>query len=505
MGNRLNHKKRKVVFQAAALTFIASFCAFYALSTSAVVSAATPLISTPTSGNVAADAMISNNYLQPSFSSPLPLLVFDASKADDLPNYENNFFIETDVLSSDNKTNNTLSSAVLTDSSAAIHNITDNENNSDKKHDYFIRFEEETQLLELPSTREFFVLGAMDDKSLIRNYIGYSMANEIFADAPDIRLCELVIRDGNEYRYQGVYLLVALPPEPDSFLLQRSTQGVEMVLDTYADLHDDSIGELTIPLKEKAGWDDSYNNVLGKLSWAEEVLYYNTSRTFYQYQELFDVESFVDAFILGELTENYTGMHNAYYYHNSDTNLISHAPLWDFNHAFDNNADKPVSPNEMHYTEATYFRQLFKSPSFGNQIKTTYLNLRRDALDEQTLTELINDAVDLVSPAIDRDWARWNGYRHVQLKPLTEIKIDENTTQKVEPFSRQSNSYEDEILRIKTQLREHSLHFAVNITQFNFQEREISKEIVLNSNPIWIVVFLVFFFLVVRFVRKYGV
>ena len=496
----ISKKMREIVV----LALLLGFCTHPALANSSLVPAAATALSEQAFGTNDADGINETGYLQPDFISPLPMLIFDSSKTTHQPNYENNFFLETEILSSDD-TSNTLASAVSAGEKSALHNITDRENRSDKKHDYFIRFEAETPLLGLPATREFFVLGAMDDKSLIRNYIGYSIAKDIYSGSPDVRLCELIIRSGGTYRYQGVYLLVAVPPIPEGILLQRSTRGVEMRLETYADAHDDEIGALTIPLTAKPGWDDSYNEVLGKLSWAEEVLYYTTSRTFYEYQELLDVESFIAAFILGELTENYTGMHNAYYYYDHGTERIAFAPLWNFGHALDNDANNPVSPNWTYYTEATYFQQLFKSPSFAKQIVATYLQLRRNALDEETLVKLVDDAAALVYPAIARDWARWNEYQHVQLKPLTEIIIDKNTTRKIEPFSRQSDSYEGEILRMKAQLREHSLQFAVNVTQFDFQEREISKEIVLNSNPIWIVVFIVFFFLIVRFVRKYGV
>ena len=503
MRNRLSHKKRKNTGRFAALILILSVFVLQVLPASVPVLAA--VVPVQSLGTGAEDTTVIDNCVQKDFAGSLPLLVFDFSQAEDMPNYENNFFTETEILSSDNEKSNTLSSVTSVGSNGSVQNLTDRENTTDDKHDYFIRFDAETQLLGLPSIREFFVLGGMDDKSLIRNYIGYSIGKEVFVGSPDVRLCELMIRDGDEYRYQGVYLLVAPHPAPDDFLLQRSTQGVEMVLETYADLNDDTIGELTIPLRKMAGWDDSYNDVLGKLSWTEEVLYDTSSRSFYQYQEMIDVESFVSGFILGELTENYMGMHNAYYYYNSGKDRVAFAPLWNFEYAFDNESKRPISSKSIYYTEATYFRQLFKSPSFANEMKEYYLQLRRGALDEQALMELVDEAVVLVSSAVNRDWARWDEYRHVQLQPLTEIKINKETILEIEPFSRQSDNYEDEILRIKTQLREHSLHFAVNVTRFDFQEREISKEIVSNSNPVWIVIFIVVFFLVVNFVRRYGV
>ena len=522
MPKRFKHKKCGITHRAAVRAAVLVFCCFQVLGFSVPAFAAstaplseshleapTPTLApapSPDPVKVVELSITANGYLKPNFSSALPLIIFDSTEADTPPNYENNFFLETVISSSDDSTENTLASAAPADPKSGVHNLTDRENtSSDEKFDYFVRFDEATPLLGLSSTCEFFVLGAKDDKSLIRNYIGYSMAAAIFADSPEVRLCELIIRDGEGYRYQGVYLLVAVKPLPAGLPLQRSTGSVEMVLETYADHNDETVGQLTIPLMEKAGWDDSYNDVIGKLSWTEEVLYNTDTRTFYQYQDMIDVESFVNAFILGELTENYSWLNNAYYYYTSDTDLISYTPLWSFEHAIDNDAESPVTINGMYFTDATYIRQLFKSPSFANQIKTTYLQLRREALSEQTIMKLADDAAALVSTAVNRDWSRWDNYRHVQMRPLTELRIDADTTLKIEPFSRQSDSYENELLRIKTQLREHSLHFAVNVTQFDFQEREISKEIVLNSNPIWIVVFIVVFFVIVRFVRMYGV
>ena len=475
--NNLNHKVRRVVCHSVVLLLILSICGLQ-------------ILLTPTSASAESSDDILNDLVQPSFSSPLPLLIFDSTNASTVPNFENNFFQETEILSSNSETNNSLSTINFAGFKGMVQNITELGGVSDKKYDFFIRLEKEANLLGLKSTSEYLLLGGRDDKSLIRNYLGFSLAKDIFADASDIQLCELLIREGDEYRYQGVYLLVGTTPmPPDGVLLQRSTQGVEEPLETYADQQDDDIGELTIPFRKTLEWDDRYNELLGRLSWTEEVLYNTDSSTFYQYQEMLDVESFVSGFILGELTANYHGMFNSYYFVNNDTGRISFVPLWNFTYAFDNDPANPVSPEDISFIEATYFRQLFKSPHFANEVKMSYLHLRKDALDEETLLKLIDEAVALVSPAVERDWARWHDYRHVFLQPS----------------DRQTDTFGEEILSIKTHLREHSLHFALELTELDVQEQEIDKEIVLNSNPIWIVVFLVFFFLIVRFVRKYGV
>ena len=460
--------------------------------------------STGISNEGLANATTPHAPVQPNFSSPLPLIILDSSEAESQPSQDNSYSLDLEVLSSNGNTANSISSATRVSSGATLHNMTDRTNSTDRKHDYFVRFDNEVELLDLPSTREYFILGAMDDKSLIRNYVGYSLAQEVFADSPEIKLCELILRDGEGDQYQGVYLLVAWPPAPERVLFHRSTQGTGSTLETYADHHDNTIGELTIPFRDMSVWDKRYDEALGKLSWAEEVLYDTTSNIFYEYQEMIDVESFISGFIVGELVGNFDGMHNLYFYFDGATGLISYAPLWNFQHALDNDPRNPVTPDTINFPEATYFRQLFKSPSFATQIQTDYLQLRRVALDEGALMKLVDEAAALVSSVQERDWERWNDYQHVQLQPLTEVEIDGDTTE-IEPFSRETDSFESEILRVKTQLRERSLHLAINVTQFDFQEQEISKEIVLSTNPIWMIIFVVAFFVIVHLVRRYGV
>ena len=445
-----------------------------------------------------------DGYAQPDFSGSLPLLILEFAPGDTQAREEDNFFLDAKVWEADEEEENALSKASAV-GAALVQNMTERENLTDQKHDYYLYFAAETELLGMSGTQEYFVLGGMNDKSLIRNYVGHSMAQSLFENAPEIRMCELFLRTAAGHRYQGVYLLVAKPAAPNGILLRRSLSGEDSPLETYADLHDPSIGNLTIPFTQYVGWDDRYNEVLGRLSRAEEVLYYTTSRTFYQYQELFDVDSFVAGYILGELTGNYAEMHDAFYHFEKQADMISLSPIWNFGQAFDNQADLPAEGNTANYTEATYYNQLFKSPQFAGQIQSTYLKLRQDALDEQALVALVERAAAKAAPAAERDWVRWGQYQHVKLQPLKEIQIDKDTVEKIVPFSRQSTTFEEEILRVKNHLREHSLYFAVEITQFDFQEREISKEIVLNSNPIWIVIFLVVFFLIVQFVRRYGV
>ena len=46
------------------------------------------------------------------------------------------------------------------------------------------------------------------DKSLLRNYLAYATAREVMPYVQDCRFCEVVWYDGQNYQYEGVYLLM---------------------------------------------------------------------------------------------------------------------------------------------------------------------------------------------------------------------------------------------------------------------------------------------------------
>ncbi len=50
--------------------------------------------------------------------------------------------------------------------------------------------------------------GSMADKSMIRNYLAYRISSEVSDVTPDSQFCEVIIKDGDRYVYQGLYLMM---------------------------------------------------------------------------------------------------------------------------------------------------------------------------------------------------------------------------------------------------------------------------------------------------------
>ncbi|GEM_PF-588868 len=469
-----------------------------------VLAAGTDAVKAEAAGSICEDIKLTDDYYaEDGFSSQMPILVLEFPDVG--AEEQNDFFMASTVLSFAGEQTNILDKSPVLVQTAAVRNMTDRTNSTSEKHDYFLRFDEAQKLIGDTAGKEYILLGAMHDKSLIRNYVGYSIAAAMMEDQFNFQLCEVFLRNRKGDLYQGVYLLAEMPHRDNAVLFHRNTGGEQIMIDTYSTMNDPSAGYISIPFIEATQWDDRFNDPIGSFSTAESVLYSTDSRTFYTYSDWFDMPSFFASLMVGELTENYAGMMDAYYYYNIDKKNISAAPIWNFDLAFDNQADEPVVSDQMQYDEAPYYEHFFKSPQFARQVQREYLKLRNGSLNERSLNRLVDEAAAYVAPAADRDWSRWDNYSSYQLKPLTEIELDDDTVKPVVPFSRQTDTYEAELLRLKHTLREHNLQIAREFTGFDFNEREISKEIVLNTNPVWPVLFMIVFFMLVRFARRYGV
>lgn len=449
-------------------------------------------------------ALTQDHYALEGFSSNLPVLVLtlqEGARASE----ESGYFFDVSMQAFDGAPQNSLDDTAAFSGGASLRNMTHKTRAMGiRKDDYYLRFETPQALAGLGPAGEYMLLGAQHDKSLIRNYVGYTLAAGFIEDAPGIQLCEVFLRNSKGDMYQGVYSLVQLPAKGDEVLFHRSLTGDGIPVETFSTRNYPENGQVYLPFQETTAWDDRYSKSIGALSYAEDVLYSTDSHTFYSTSNYLDIPSFVNQFILGEVMQDYAGMYEGYYTYDADTGLVSVASIWNFEYAADNLPDTPARPEEMGYDKAPYLGQLFKSPSFATMIQERYLALRQTALNEARLQQVVAEGAAQVAGAVQRDHARWNGYRTYALRPLTEIVLEDESVQAVLPYARQAGTYSEELLRLRYTLREHNIHTAINITQFDFSEREVHKEIVLNSSPVWPIVFIIGILLLVRFVRRYG-
>jgi len=142
------------------------------------------------------------------------------------------------------------------------------------------------------------------------------------------------------------------------------------------------------------------------------------------YRAYMDVNSFIDYFIIGEVSRNVDAYKKScYYYKDRDDNggLLHAGPVWDFDWAWKNIYDNcyiweatdgsnwayrvnecnnwPVVPSWM--------RRLLEDPTFRGALHTRYTALRQTILSEGYLNHYIDSVRTLVNEAQQRHYTKW--------------------------------------------------------------------------------------------------
>ena len=462
-----------------------------------------------------------NLYAAPGFSSHLPLITIEF-KGKDEPGYvalESNW-LEDDwfnhsVISVYDNTNggeNTLQDEPSFTGISKIQLLADWETESREKHDYYIRLEDGNGqakahgLLGLPANSEYWLVGSMYDKSLIRNYLGYTLAAEIMDNAPKIHFCEVLLQTEEGPLYQGVYLLIERTYADTGVYIQRLAKEYGGIpLFTQYTQTVPGLGSLTVPFYEPEQPQEDLLQLARDLSYIEGVLSSKDPHLFLQYKNLIDENSFVNYFIANELLGNYDAALNTFYsYQNSKAHLLQAGPVWSFERSLDNGVDTPMKVDEILLAQAPFFNDLIKSRDFVNALKGRYNELRAGPLSANHLMNLVDSAVEYLGPAQARDWARWE---HIyQYDPLLALEPytfeDDNRPSRL----RQTESYTQEIIKLKYILQEHSLQISEAIPRLYSLNNLMTAADNYQRNTVlfagFFIIFLVSIFLIKRYTLR---
>ena len=132
-------------------------------------------------------------------------------------------------------------------------------------------------------------------------------------------------------------------------------------------------------------------------------------------------------------------------------------PPWDYDNAFDNY--KLETPADKFYTvERAWYYMLFKDEQFCEQVINRYRSLRHGVLSEDYLYSFIDDTLDYLGPAIERNWTVWD-YTFEEDRELT-------------PEARQPQSFEEAIDDLKTFIHERGAwldQYIENLRQYSHE------------------------------------
>ncbi len=298
------------------------------------------------------------------------------------------------------------------------------------KSGYSIKFikneveENPVEFLGMAKHDEWALHGPYLDKSLIRNYMWYNIGGEIMEYTPNCRFCEVFING----EYKGLYLAVEkITAGENGARLNIKTNSKDNSFSGYIIKYD---SESETPLKNLNTLTNRINALENTISvvypkgknlndnLAEEInldfsafekaLYsYDYDDDKLGYKAYIDVNSFVDFFIVNEVTSNYdAGNRSTFFY--KDLGGKFKTCIWDFDACNDNYTLK--TPTEgFHLVTRPWFSRLTLDEDFNEAVIKRYWDLRETYLSNEYLNNYIDNIIKYLGSAIDRNFEVW-GY-----------------------------------------------------------------------------------------------
>ncbi len=301
-------------------------------------------------------------------------------------------------------------------------------------------------LLGMPAEEDWVLFAPYNDKSLMRDALAYKIGRDLGWYAPRTRFCEVIIND----QYQGVYVLIEK--------IKRDNNRVNVSkLNPDEISGDDLTGGYIIKIDKETGsgnggWPSAYppperngNQIIFyqyDYPKAEEIVFaqQNYIRNFMAefegtlygpnynhpvvgYSKYIDVDSFIDFFIVNEVSKNVDGYRLSTYLHkdkDSEGGKLKMGPIWDFNLGF-GNADYCTRGNpEGWVTDFNsicsgdwwlipfWWNRLRQDAAFNSKLAARWQELRENELKTETVIAYIDSVYAVLNQeAQQRNFQKW--------------------------------------------------------------------------------------------------
>ena len=279
------------------------------------------------------------------------------------------------------------------------------------KKPYRLKLDTKTALLGMPADKSWVLLANYSDKTMVRNatamYMG-KMSN--IGYTPRAHFVELMLNG----RYDGTYQLCE-KLELSGHRIDVDGEGFLLEIDQRAKAAEDGplvkVAHISAPIVVKepdvtAGSED-YAYVSRFMAEADSALFADNFRDPDKgWRKYLDMESFVDWYLINEISKN----NDAYFFASCFMNLrrggkLRMGPLWDFDLAFGNILYNGNYKQEGFYIKfVPWYARLLRDPAFLDRVKERFdyfYNHRDDILTD------INENVHYLQHAAAENDRRW--------------------------------------------------------------------------------------------------
>jgi len=299
-------------------------------------------------------------------------------------------------------------------------------------------------LLDMPAENDWILMANYNDKVFMRNTLAFHLFTEMGHYAPRTQLCEVVING----EYMGIFVLTEK--------IKRDKNRLDIAkLDADDNAGDSLSGGYIFSIDyydDYNSWTSNFRptdrpdgNVHFVYKYPEPDVITSQQKNYIQafvntfesklygsnfmdmaggYRAYMDVNSFIDYFIIGEVSRNVDAYKKSCYYHKNrdDKGGLLHAgPVWDFDWAWKNIYDNcyiyevtdgsnwAYRVNECNNWPVvpSWIIRLLEDPAFQHELYTRYTSLRRTFLSNEYLNHYIDSVQTLVNEAQVRHYEKW--------------------------------------------------------------------------------------------------
>ena len=297
-----------------------------------------------------------------------------------------------------------------------------------------------------PDEEDWILYGPYSDKSLIRNVLIYGLSNDIGQYATRTNLYELEINES----FLGTYVLMEK--------IKRDKNRVDVSKNKEEDVSGGYILKIDKPTGDGQWYDDSFsfsskftpNGNIGQNKNTFFLYEYpnaedinddqknyiqnfihdfenalaseNFSSEQSGYQNYIDLDSFIDFFILNEVSKNPDGFRLSTFMHKDKGEKLKMGPIWDFNLAFGNvnycngastegwtHRFNEVCPNDT-WLVPFWWNRFMEDPVFVSTLKERWNNLRTNLFSTSEVLQRITLIEEELksSNAIKNNFSKWS-------------------------------------------------------------------------------------------------
>jgi len=285
-------------------------------------------------------------------------------------------------------------------------------------------------LLGFPAESDWVLYGPYGDKTMIRNFLAYYLANAMGEYATRTRYCEVILNGD----YHGVYILFEK--------IKRGADRVDIArLSSYENSGIDITGGYIIKIDKTDPGDNIFYTAAGtqliqvypkgdditpqQADWIKDYMDLfesalagpDSANPVIGYAKYIDVDSFINYYLVNEGLRNVDGGGFSTYLHKGRDGKLTFGPAWDFNISI-GNADYANQwktngfqtnwrPAPSSWGGQSWWNKLFADPNYANRNRDRWVQLRKGLFSISNLFGFIDETADYLDGPRQRNYQRW--------------------------------------------------------------------------------------------------